>query len=176
MLAPGQITASPWVARFAPLIRPGGAALDVACGGGRHAVLLAELGHDVVAVDRDLGGLPAHGRIEAVQADLEAGPWPLPGRRFDAVIVTNYLHRPLFPALLESLADDGLLLYETFAVGNERFGRPSNPDFLLRPGELLDVCKGTLRVLAYEDGIENESRAVQRIAATKGQRSWPLPG
>ncbi len=166
---------SPWVSRFAAAVPPdgpgGGVVLDVAAGGGRHSRLFLERGHKVVAVDRDTAALvriAAAGRLEIVTADLEAGAaWPLAGRRFAGVIVTNYLYRPLFPALLAAVAPGGVLMYETFAVGNERFGKPSNPDFLLKPGELLDAVRGRLRVLAYEDLEISDPRPamVQRIAA-----------
>jgi SAM-dependent methyltransferase len=160
------------VARFAPLIRPGGAVLDLACGGGRHARFLASRGHPVTAVDRDgaaLGPLAHVARVTPIQADLEAGPWPLDGRRFDAVVVTSYLHRPLFPAIEAALAEGGLLLYETFMRGNERHGRPSNPDFLLAPGELLAAFPG-LAVVAFEQGEVAAPRAavVQRLCAVRG--------
>jgi SAM-dependent methyltransferase len=162
---------SGWVARFAPLIAPGGAALDLACGRGRHTRFLLARGHPVVAVDRDISRLaglgPAPG-LETIEADLEDGsPWPLEGRRFAAVVVTNYLHRPLFPAIVEAVAAGGVLIFETFAAGNERFGRPSNPDYLLRPGELLDAVRGALRVVAYEDGVVETPgpAAIQRICA-----------
>ena len=151
-------------------VRPGGAVLDLACGAGRHARWLAELGFEVDAVDRD----PAlfHAPPPAVRlrgADLEAGAWPYAGIRFDAIVVTNYLHRPLLPVLVDSLEAGGILLYETFARGNERFGKPSNPDFLLAPGELLEAVRGRLRVLGYEDLVVEEPRpaAVQRICARR---------
>jgi len=164
--------ASGWIARFAPLIRPGGTVLDVACGGGRHARLLARLGFEVDAVDRDaaLFADPPPG-VRLLGADLEGGPWPYPGRRFDAVVVANYLHRPLLPMLVESLEPGGILLYETFARGNERFGKPSNPAFLLAPGELLEAVRGRLRVLAYEDLTVGEPRpaAIQRLCARRDE-------
>ena len=161
---------SAWVERFAPLIRDGGTVLDLACGFGRHCRCLAGRGLRVTAVDRapeaiaTLQDIPG---VAATVADLEGGPWPFPGRRFDAVVVTNYLWRPLFPALLDSLEPAGVLLYETFAAGNERFGKPSNPDFLLRPGELLEVVRGRLAVIAFEDVcVEVPKPAmVQRICA-----------
>ena len=159
---------SAWVERWASWIRPGGAVLDVATGSGRHARLLARLGFEVDAVDRDLSlfGETAPG-VALREADIEAGPWPYAGRRFDAIVVTNYLHRPLLPVLVGSIADGGLLVYETFARGNERFGKPSNPAFLLAPGELLEAVRGRLRVLGYEDLVVERPRpaAVQRIAA-----------
>ena len=127
--------AFPWIVRFAPLARQGAPVLDLACGSGRHARLFLERGHPVTAVDVDLSGLEdlrEHPALELVQADLEDAPWPLPGRRFGVVVVTNYLWRPLFPMILDAVDDGGMLLYETFALGNEAYGRPSNPDFLLR--------------------------------------------
>lgn len=161
---------SPWVERWAALVRPGGAVLDVAAGSGRHARLLARLGFEVEAADRDIALFadPPPG-VTLTQADLESGPWPYAARRFDAIIVTNYLHRPLLPRLVDSLEPGGLLVYETFARGNERFGKPSNPDFLLAPGELLEVVRGRLRVLAYEDLVVDRPRpaAIQRIAARR---------
>jgi len=167
--------ASAWVLRFAPYIRAGGRVLDLACGWGRHARVLSELGFEVDAVDRDAQALEALARMARVRvlvADLEGGPWPYPGARFDAVVVTNYLHRPLLPVLLDSLAEDGVLIYETFARGNERYGRPSNPRFLLEPGELLQATIG-LRVLAYEDLYQDAPKPamVQRIAAIRSQKS-----
>ena len=159
---------SAWVARWAPLIRPGGAVLDVACGSGRHARWLARLGFEVDAVDRDPGLFPdPPGGVRLLAADLEEGPWPYPGRKFDGIVVANYLHRPLLPVLVEALEPGGMLIYETFAQGNERFGKPSNPAFLLAPGELLEAVHGRLRVIAFEDLTVDEPRpaAVQRIAA-----------
>ena len=161
---------SAWVERWATWIRPGGAVLDVAAGSGRHARLLARLGFEVDAVDRDarLFGAAVDG-VSLRQADIEAGAWPYAGRSFDAIVVTNYLHRPLLPLLVSSLAPGGLLVYETFARGNERFGKPSNPAFLLEPGELLDAVRGKLRVLAYEDLVVERPKpaAIQRIAARR---------
>ena len=156
---------------------PGGTLLDVACGSGRHLRWLAAQGFVVTGIDRDaaaLAPLDAVGR--SVVADIENAAWPLAGERFDAVVVTNYLWRPLWPALLASLNEGGVLSVETFAIGNEAFGKPSNPDFLLRPGELLDACRG-LHVVAYEDGLlDAPPRRVQRIAAVNapagGARYW----
>jgi len=152
------------------MIRPGGRVLDVACGAGRHARWLARLGFEVDAVDRDLSGFadPPPG-VELRQADIEGDAWPYPETRFDAIVVTNYLHRPLLPTLVDSLEPGGLLLYETFAAGNERFGKPSNPDFLLRPGELIEAVRGRLRVLAFEDLSVTTPRpaCLQRIAARR---------
>ncbi len=164
------IDPSAWVERWASSIRPGGAVLDLAAGSGRHSGLLARLGFEVDAVDRDarLFADPPAG-VTLLEADLESGPWPYTGRRFDAIVVTNYLHRPLMARLVDSLEPGGLLVYETFARGNERFGKPSNPDFLLVPGELLEAVRGRLRVLAYEDVVVAEPRpaAIQRIAARR---------
>ena len=140
---------SPWVTRWAPLIAPGGTVLDVACGSGRHLRWLHAQGFIVTGIDRDtqaVDPLRALGRV--IVADIENAPWPLPGESFDAVIVTNYLWRPLLPAIVASVAAGGVLIYETFAVGNEAFGKPSNPHFLLQPGELLWAW-ATLQVVAY---------------------------
>lgn len=163
---------SPWIARFAPLVAAGGAVLDVACGSGRHLHHFHRLGHPVTGIDRDTGGMAGLAGVEGVTivtADLENGsPWPLPDdARFAAVVVTNYLHRPLFPRLLDALAPGGVLLYETFASGNERYGRPSRPAFLLQPGELIERVAGRLTVVAYEHGLSPGPRpaVIQRVAA-----------
>ncbi|MEZ5614363.1 MAG: class I SAM-dependent methyltransferase [Rhodocyclaceae bacterium] len=171
---------SSWVGRFAPLIRPGGPVLDLACGYGRHARFLEAGGWRVTAVDRDaaaLAGLAGHPGIETVEADLEAGGWPFGARRFDGIVVANYLHRPLFPRLIEALAEGGVLIYETFMAGNERFGRPSNPDFLLRPGELIEAFGGLLQVVAFEQGevAQPKPAAVQRLCAVRGATALRLP-
>jgi len=162
---------SPWLLRWAHLLPAGGRVLDLACGSGRHLRWLAGQGFAVTGVDRDAAALAASqdlaaaGRAELLCADLEAGPWPLGERRFDAVVVTHYLWRPLWPRLLDALAPGGVLLYETFAAGNETVGKPSRPDFLLQPGELLLRCAG-LRVVAYEDGfLDAPPRFVQRVVA-----------
>ena len=163
--------ASPWVLRFAERVPAGGAVLDLACGRGRHTRLFLTRGHPVTALDRDvsdLSDLDGSAGLETLEADLEGGaPWPLGGRRFAGVVVTNYLYRPLFPALVARLAPGGCLIYETFARGNERYGRPRNPDHLLKPGELLEAVRGRLRVLAYEDLVVERPHpaAVQRICA-----------
>jgi SAM-dependent methyltransferase len=166
-----ETSPSPWITRFASLVPAGGTVLDIAAGSGRHSKLFALLGHPVVAVDRDTAGLAGLGDgAEVIAADLETGgPWPLGSRRFAGVVVTNYLHRPLFGPIVAAVAPGGALLYETFAVGNERFGKPSNADFLLRPGELLEAVRGHLRVVAYEDvQVETPKQAmVQRIAAVR---------
>ena len=163
---------SDWVRRFAALIEPGGSVLDLACGGGRHARWLADAGFRVVGVDRDpvaLGMLDRVAGVDTLLADLETDTWPLEGRRFDAVIVTNYLYRPHFDALLRLVRDGGVLIYETFMAGNERFGRPRNPDFLLMPGELPERLRGVFSVIAFEQGeITRPARAVvQRVAAVR---------
>jgi len=163
--------ASPCVTRFAGLVAPGGGVLEIACGTGRHARLFLDRGHPVVAVDRHNAGivdLLGRADFEFVDANLEDGrAWPLGASTFAAVVVTNYLHRPLFASLIDALEAGGVLIYETFAEGNERFGRPSNPDFLLRPGELLAAVAGRLRVVAYEHGEIAVPRpaVVQRICA-----------
>lgn len=161
---------SAWVQRWAGQIAAGGRVLDVACGGGRHARYLAARGHSVEAVDRDaqlLRGLDDVAGVTARACDLESGAWPYAGMDFDAVIVTNYLHRPLFPHLIAAVAPGGVLIYETFALGNERYGRPSNPDFLLQPGELLQVTHGRLEVIAYENRVVEAPRPamIQRVCA-----------
>ena len=164
--AHADLAPSAWVTRWSRLITPAGTVLDVACGSGRHLRWLAAQGFAVTGVDRDAAALAAlAGLGRTVCADIESGPWPLAGERFDAVVVTNYLWRQLWPALRASLADGAILIYETFALGNEAYGRPSNPDFLLRPGELLEACRG-LQVVAFEDGVlGGPPRRVQRIAA-----------
>jgi len=159
------------VLRFAPRVPEAGAVLDLACGGGRHSRLFLARSHPVTAVDRDLSGIAdisGTPGLEAFEADLEDGsPFPLAGRRFAGVIVTNYLYRPLFPALVAAVAPGGVLIYETFARGNENFGRPRNPEHLAKPGELLEAVRGKLRVVAYEDLIDESPKpaARQRICA-----------
>lgn len=163
---------SSWVQRWAHLIAPKGTVLDLACGHGRHMQWLRSKGHPVTGVDRSADAMTAARAFgEAVLADIENSPWPLMNgtqpRRFDAVVVTNYLWRPLFPIILKSLAQGGVLIYETFAQGNETVGKPSRPDFLLQPGELLRVCDG-LRVVAFEEGfVTQPERFVQRIVAVQ---------
>jgi SAM-dependent methyltransferase len=156
--------------QWAGLVPAGAAVLDLAAGSGRHATFLAGRGHGVTAVDRDVSRLPDDPAIVKLQADLEDGsPWPLAGRTFGAAVVTNYLHRPLIPALLDTIAAGGVLLYETFMTGNERFGKPSNPAFLLQDGELLAAVRGKFSVIAYEARLISEPHMamVQRIAARR---------
>lgn len=164
---------SDWITRWSGLLTPGTKVLDVACARGRHVRWFVQRGHPVVGVDRDADALCSlddlsGSHVELVQADIEQGPWPLAGRRFGAVVVTNYLWRPLLPTLVESVDEGGVLLYETFASGQETVGRPSRPDFLLQPGELLSAVAGQLRVVSYEDGfLEEPRRFVQRIVAVR---------
>ena len=168
--AHSHVPPSPWVRRFAPLIAPGASVLDLACGQGRHMRWLAEQGLRVTGVDRDPAAIAAVQDVgEAVLADIESGSWPLPGRRFGGVVVTNYLWRPLMPQVLDSVAEGGVLIYETFAAGNQTVGKPSRPDFLLQPGELLRWCsRPDWRVVAYEDGfLADPDRFVQRIVAVR---------
>lgn len=160
-----DLAPSPWVERWAPSIAPG-SVLDLAAGSGRHSKFLLSKGYKVTAVDREAQSIPG---ARFIQADLEDGsPWPLPGERFDGIVVTNYLHRPLFPRLLESLAPGGVLIYETFMLGNERFGRPSNPEFLLRPGELLETF-GDLLTRGFEEGEVTVPKPamIQRLCAVR---------
>ena len=161
---------STWVTRWAHLIRPQGRVLDVACGNGRHVSWLAAQGFRVTGVDRDAAALdPLKDRAEVIVADIESGPWPFAGSAgtFDAVIVTHYLWRPLLPLMVQALAPGGVWIYETFARGHERLGRPSRPEFLLQPGELLQASAG-LRVVAYEDGaLGTPPRVIQRLCAVK---------
>lgn len=161
---------SAWLVRHAHLLRPAGTVLDVACGAGRHVRWLQQRGHRVFAVDRNAQALDGLRDIAAVcVADLESGAWPYAQQQFDAVIVTNYLWRPLLPHIVQAVAPGGMLLYETFALGQASLGKPSNPAFLLRPGELLDAVRPTLRVLRYEDGFVTTPHPayVQRIAAVR---------
>ena len=156
--------------QWAGLVAPEATVLDVAAGSGRHSRFFAARGHRVTALDRDTTALASDPTIESIQVDLEDGPpWPLLGRIFGAVVVTNYLHRPLFPMLLDSLAPGGVLLYETFMEGNERFGRPTRPEFLLKDGELLEWVRGRFSVTAYEARLVSEPKMamVQRIAARR---------
>lgn len=169
----GPAEPSDWVVRFAPLVPEDGTMLDIACGGGRHGRHFLERGHQVTFVDRDISGvrdLEGRAGADIVEADLESPcGWPFGDRRFDAIVVTNYLWRPLLPILGAAIAKGGVLIYETFARGNEAFGRPRNPHHLLRPGELLDAFGDSLQVVAYENGIRRDHtpRAIQRITAVR---------
>ncbi len=174
---------SDWVRRWSHLVKPQGSVLDVACGHGRHAHYFTQLNHHVTLIDRSqaaIDSIAIEARLcEKVVADIENAPWPLEGRPFDAVVVTNYLWRPLMQTLLASLTLGGVLIYETFAAGNETVGKPSRPDFLLLPGELLQACK-ELRIVAFEDGFTtgmtgHPPRFVQRIAAVHEAGDNPLP-
>lgn len=170
---------SAWVARWARLIPAGGRVLDLAAGSGRHTRLLAGAGYAVEAVDREaallsaVSGLP---RVHVRAADLETGPWPYTGEQFAGIVVTNYLHRPLFSLLAEALAPGGVLIYETFMLGNERYGRPGNPDFLLQPGELLRAFSGPLQIVAYEAGTVTRPKqaVIQRLCAARSAQPLRL--
>jgi len=172
----GLEEASAWVQRWSHLAPTGAPMLDVACGGGRHLRWFAALGHPTTGVDRSPAAVQAAALVGAgLCADLENAPWPLAGRQFGAVVVTHYLWRPLLPAIIASVAPGGVLIYETFASGNETVGKPSRPDFLLQPGELLAACAG-LRVVAYEDGyLDTPERFVQRIAAVRPGTAQSAP-
>jgi len=179
----GPAEPSFWVIRHAGLIRAGGRVLDIAAGAGRHARFLAARGHPVVAVDRDISrirDLGDHRLVEVVATDLEdGGPRPFDRQAFDAIVVTNYLHRPLLPELPALLSPGGVLLYETFMVGHERFGKPRNPDYLLRRGELLAAFGEDLSVVAFEQGLVTRPQpaAIQRIACARAEHRdalWPI--
>ncbi len=169
---------SPWIERFAHLVPPGARVLDLAAGGGRHARFFAGRRAHVLAVDRDARALSALDGVRNVATrvvDLETGSWPLAGERFDAIVVVNYLHRPLFRHLRDALAAGGTLLYETFAMGNEAYGRPTNPDFLLCRDELFSLASlppDPLTVVAFEQGT-NGRAVVQRLAAVDPGKPWP---
>jgi SAM-dependent methyltransferase len=171
---------SSWVVRFAPLIPKGAAALDLACGSGRHSQLLANLGHSVLAVDQDISVIQSghSSTITPKCLNLEEEAWPLAGSKFGGIVVTNYLYRPHLDRLPELLEEGGILIYETFAMGNEKFGKPSNPNFLLNPGELLAfAARHSLKVLAYEDIYMDEPKPamVQRLCALKGTLKDHIP-
>jgi SAM-dependent methyltransferase len=170
-IPPGPSGPSPWVARHAGLIEKPGPVLDLAAGSGRHTRYFNELGYAVTALDRDVSRLAGAPGIEVIAADLEDGsPWPLAGRRFQGVVVTNYLHRPILPMIAQALTQGGILIYETFGLGNERFGKPRNPAHLLRPGELLELAEATgLTVRAYHCGEVTAPypAVLQRIAAER---------
>jgi SAM-dependent methyltransferase len=161
-----------WVRRFLHLIPAGGTVLDLAAGRGRHARLLLDAGLGVIAADRDadrLANLPGHERLQVIEADFETEDWPFAAGLFAGIVVVNYLHRPLFGHLTDALQDGGVLIYQTFAEGNEAYGRPKNPDFLLKPGELLASFAPALSVVAYEHGIIHRPgpAVVQRLCAVK---------
>lgn len=169
---------SPWIARFAPLIPAGGDVLDLACGGGRHARLLAGLGYQVEAVDRDAAALETLVGIAGVTTrctDLEGGPWPYHARGFDGVVVSRYLWRPLFPLMFGCLRENGVLIYETFMAGQEQYGKPENPAHLLRVGELLELVRNRFTVLAFEQGESvgktggDKPQVMQRIVVRRGR-------
>ena len=175
MLKPhGSEPPSPWVTRWAHLVPHGATVLDLACGHGRHTRYFLDNHFAVVGVDISQLAIDSiasslnpvqRNQAELIVADIENGPWPLAGRLFEAIVVTNYLWRPLLPTIVQSLAPGGVLMYETFAAGNETVGKPSRPDFLLHHGELLTVC-AKLRIVTYEDGfIASPDRFVQRVVA-----------
>jgi SAM-dependent methyltransferase len=171
---------SPWLIRHAPLIRAGGSVLDLACGNGRNTRWLAEQGWRVEAVDRDasaIAGLQEIPGVHAWVANLEQGLWSFEGQHFDAIVVCRYLHRPLLPKLAEALAESGVLIYETFMRGQEKFGRPQNPDFLLRSDELYEAYGKTLTVVAFEQGVAEAPKPamVQRLCAIRGEIGRILP-
>ena len=158
-----------WVVTHTPLIKAGGTILDLACGRGRHTRYMLEQGFRVMAVDLNLegmGDLLIHPSLAVLGADLEEGNWPLGNAEFDGIIVTNYLHRPLFPYILSALSPDGVLIYETFMDGNAEHGRPTNPDFLLQSDELPDICK-RLEIHAFKQGFEENPKPAmkQKIVA-----------
>lgn len=171
---------STWLKRFAPLIPKAGQVLDLACGAGRHALYLTQLGHSVLAVDQNIGAIEIFNNplIQCEQMDLEQDVWPLEGRTFSAIVVNNYLYRPHLDQLPKMLLEGGVLIYETFAQGNEEFGKPSNPDFLLKEGELLALAAHhELKVIAYEDIYQDHPKPamVQSLCAVKGQLKGRIP-
>jgi SAM-dependent methyltransferase len=174
------VNASPWVRHFALAIPKQGLVLDLACGAGRHTALLASLGHRVLAVDQDISAIEQlkNDSIQTQKLDLESSQWPLLDQQFSAVVVTNYLYRPFLDELPKMLTEGGVLIYETFADGNAEFGKPSNPNFLLKPGELLALAeRASLRVIAYEDIYVDQPKPamIQRICAVKGHLKGCIP-
>ena len=176
-----QRQAADWLQAWAHLLPTGAPVLDIACGRGRHLRWLAGRGHPVTGIDRDADaladsqGLAGAGQAELILADIEGGAWPCPGRQWPVVLVTHYLWRPLWPQILASLAPGGLLIYETFGAGNETVGKPSRPDFLLQPGELIERCAG-LHIIAFEDGfLDQPARFVQRVVARRPGHADKLP-
>lgn len=173
---PGDCAAQPepsaWVVCHAKNIPAGGRVLDLACGSGRHTRLLLSLGHEVLAADIDLSGvtdLENQAGVELLQADLETDSWPFEDQQFTGIVVTNYLHRPHLDRIADCLTDSGILIYETFAAGNEQYGKPSNPEYLLQPGELLQVFGDRLEVIAFEQGLVHEPgpKVLQRLCARR---------
>ena len=172
--------ASPWVKRFTPLIPKGGVVLDLACGSGRHSEWLANAGHQILAVDQDISAIQALNNpvVTPKHCDLEQAEWPLDNCEFSAIVVTNYLYRPHLDQLPKMLQEGGVLIYETFALGNGEFGKPSNPNFLLNPGELLAFAASHgLKVVAYEDIYVDQPKPamVQRLCAVKGELKQRIP-
>jgi SAM-dependent methyltransferase len=172
--------ASPWVKRFAAAIPAEGVVLDLACGSGRHTSLLASLGHRILAVDQDISAIEPlkSNAVQVQKLDLEGSDWPLVGQQFSGIVVTNYLYRPFLEELPKMLSEGGVLIYETFADGNAVFGKPSNPNFLLNPGELLALAQRSgLKVIAYEDIYLDQPKPamVQRICAVKGHLKGCIP-
>ena len=172
--------ASPWVRRFADAIPKNGLVLDLACGAGRHTALLASLGHQVLSVDQDISMVESlkDESVQTLELDLEGSDWPLLNQEFSAIVVTNYLYRPFLDELPKILTEDGVLIYETFAEGNAEFGKPSNPNFLLKSGELLALAQRSgLKVIAYEDIYLDHPKPamVQRICAVKGHLKGCVP-
>ncbi len=185
----GTENISPWVARWSHLLShdvANGRVLDVACGAGRHLLHFLKKNHPVAGIDIAQSAIEIIAnqlndeektRCQLIEADIENGAWPLPGEQFAGVIVTNYLWRPLMPTIAQSVATSGVLIYETFAAGNETVGKPSRPDFLLKSGELLQVCQqGGLRVIAYEDGfLSAPDRFMQRVIAVREKSASNQP-
>lgn len=174
------VDASPWVRRFEPAIPKNGLVLDLACGAGRHAALLASLGHRILAIDQDISMMESckSDLIQTKEFDLEGSEWPLQNQQFSAIVVTNYLYRPFLDELPKMLTEGGVLIYETFADGNAEFGKPSNPNFLLKSGELLALAQRSgLKVIAYEDIYLDRPKPamVQRICAVKGHLKGYVP-
>jgi len=174
----GPSEASAWVRRFLPGIKNKGSILDVACGAGRHLRLALELGYSVTGIDKDLTQLDdiaTRSDVGLIEADLETGrTFPLKDMGYDGVIVSNYLWRPILSDIIGCVADDGVLIYETFAAGHERHGKPCNPDFLLNGNELLEAVIPHLRVVAFEHGLREGAypKNVQRIAACGPAHPW----
>jgi SAM-dependent methyltransferase len=172
--------ASLWLKRFASTIPKGGLVLDLACGAGRHTAMLADMGYAVLAVDQDISAIQKlqNSSIQVRQLDLEGAVWPLEGQEFAGIVVSNYLYRPFLGKLPDMLQEDGVLIYETFAEGNGRFGKPSNPNFLLKTGELLTLAEySSLKVIAYEDIYVDQPKPamIQRICAVKGHLNGDIP-